>query len=413
MAMVINTNMASANAVRLLDSSSKEQSASMERLTSGLRINSAADDAAGLAIATKMTSQISGTEVAIRNANDGISMTQTIDGATEEVVSMMQRMRELGVQSMNETYSTENRSQMDQEYQQLVSEIDRVSETTKFNGLNIMNSAGSLNLQAGWETTANDQIAISTIDMGTDALAAFDTTRVDLGATTDLTNFDNALDTLSVNVGEVALGTGNGVDLGFTYGDPVNGVIIDENTTGKEFNAALAFKINADATLIAADITASVDATTGALTLQSSKNDIAIADIVASGDHTNVAGTANAAFTPVAATGSATNYTGSVAQTDITTTANAKVAVDTIDLALSDLSTYRSETGAKQNRLDHTISNLSSVNENITGARSRIQDADFATESANLARSQVLQQAGMSMLSQANANSQNVLALLQ
>ncbi|MBO1928452.1 flagellin FliC, partial [Thiomicrorhabdus sp. 6S2-11] len=150
MAMVINTNMASLNAVRVLGTTSSEQSTSMERLTSGLRINSSADDAAGLAVTDRMNLQIRGTDQAIRNTNDGISVVQTIDGATEELANMLQRMRELGLQSMNETYSDENRGQMDLEFQQLKTEIDRVAETTKFNGTNVMNVDGGLSIQAGW-----------------------------------------------------------------------------------------------------------------------------------------------------------------------------------------------------------------------------------------------------------------------
>ncbi|MBO1928498.1 flagellin FliC, partial [Thiomicrorhabdus sp. 6S2-11] len=150
MAMVINTNMASLNAVRTLDATSREQSTSMERLTSGLRINSSADDAAGLAVATRMSTQIMGTDQAVRNTNDGISVVQTIDGATEETVNMLQRMRELGLQSMNDTYTAENRAQMNLEFQQLKTEIDRVAETTKFNGTNVMNVDGGLSIQAGW-----------------------------------------------------------------------------------------------------------------------------------------------------------------------------------------------------------------------------------------------------------------------
>lgn len=409
MAMVINTNMASANAVRLLDSSSKEQATSMERLTSGLRINSSADDAAGLAIATKMTTQITGTAAAVRNANDGISMAQTIDSATEEVVSMMQRMRELGVQSMNETYSTENRTQMNGEYQQLAEEINRVSETTKFNGLNIMNAAGSLNLQAGWETTANDQIAISTIDMGSDALAAFVTDNI-TAAVPVTAGVDGVGDKIVFAIGATALGTAESITLAF--GETVNGVTLGTGATATQYQEALAYKINSNSALSDAGFNASVDGT-GLMTLTSDKSDVATTDYALGTGSVVSNGTVLTAAAIAPPTLVADGFSGSVATTDITTTANAKVAVDRIDTALSDLSTYRSEIGATQNRLDHTISNLSSVNENIMGARSRIQDADFATESANLARTQVLQQAGMSMLSQANANSQNVLSLLR
>jgi flagellin len=288
MGMVINTNIASMNAVRSLEASSREQQTSMERLTSGLRINNAADDAAGLAVVTQMSTQIIGTDMSIRNANDGIAKLQTADGATDEVSSMLQRMRELGVQALNGTYSTANRSQMEEEFSQLKTEIGRVADTTKFNGVELMNSAAvgastAAVFHVGWETGADNKISMSVLNFGLSALS-----------------------------------DGAGVTL-------------------------------------------------GSMTLTST------------------------------ATG----------------TTAASAAVDALDGVLSRVNTQRASWGALQNRLESTVSNLSSINENIQASRSSIQDADFAKESANLARTQVLQQAGMSMLSQANQQSQNVLQLLQ
>ena len=273
MAMVINTNVGSLNATRQLESSSRDMAVSMERLTSGQRINSAADDAAGLAVATNMTTQIMGTDQAVRNANDGISMAQTIDGAAEEMTSMMQRQRELAVQSLNGTYSAANRTAMDDEFNALSAELSRVASTTKFNGISVMDTAVSTNIHVGWEDSAKDSIAVTTI--GGSAIAT---------AVTAL-----------------------GVD----------------------------------------------------------------------------------------------------------TSANAALAITGLNTNISTLSTARSGVGAVQNRLDHTVSNLQNISENVSAARSNIEDADFAKESANLAKSQVLQQAGMSMLSQANQASQNVLTLLR
>ena len=274
MAMVINTNMGAINASRILEGSQKDQSTAMERLTSGLRINKAADDAAGLAVATGMTTQIRGTDQAIRNANDGMALIQTQDGAMEEVVNMLQRMRELGVQSLNGTYNAENRNQMDAEFDQLQKEILRVGQTTKYNEVGVMNgSVAVVSLHVGWEGGSDNKIYISTYNVS------------DLGA--------------------------------------------------------------------------------------------------------------------------------SLAARDVTTVANASLAIASIDGALSNIGTIRAKWGALQNRLDYTVSNLANVNENMNGARSQIQDADFARESAQLARTQVLQQAGMAMLGQANQQSQNVLSLLR
>lgn len=316
MAMVINTNMGSLNAVRLLDQTSSEQKTTMERLTSGFRINSAADDAAGLAVATGMDTQIRGTDMAIRNANDGISVLQTLDGASEEVVSMLQRMRELSVQSLNGTYSSENRQQMQEEVNQLMSEIDRVAVTTKFNEVPLMqNTAASgsvlstalsnLGVHVGWETGADNKIDIS---MG---------------------NFNTGIS-----------GSAGGANL-FGY--------YTHYSTQVAGGAQVAISIR------------------------------------------------ESAFSR-----------GTVA-----TQTGASLMVMKIDGALSNVNMLRSKWGALQNRLESTISNLSNVNENMAAARSQIFDADFAKESANLARTQVLQQAGMSMLSQANQSSQNVMSLLQ
>ena len=316
MAMVINTNMASLNAVRVLDQTTLDQKTTMERLTSGMRINSAADDAAGLAVATGMDSQIRGTDMAIRNANDGISVIQTLDGASEEVMSMLQRMRELSVQSLNGTYNTENREQMQTEVDQLMIEIDRVAVTTKFNEVPLMQntgasgsvlSAGLSNLQThiGWETGTENKIQIS------------------------LGNFNTGVS-----------GSGAGANL-FGY--------YTHYSTQVGGGAQVAISVR------------------------------------------------ESAFSR-----------GTVA-----TQSGASLMIMKVDGAISNLNTLKSKWGALQNRLESTVSNLVNVNENMTAARSQIMDTDFAQESANLARTQVLQQAGMSMLSQANQQSQQVMSLLQ
>ncbi len=305
--MVINTNMASLNAVRTLDLTSREQTTSMERLTSGLRINKSADDAAGLAVATGMTTQIRGTEMAIRNVNDGIGMLQTLDGASEEVMNMLQRMRELSVQSMNGTYNKDNRQQMQSEVKQLQNEIQRVSDTTKFNGMNIMNAS-----------SFSGAVSASFAGISAGALST-----------------------------AVALSTAMRIHAGWEAGSAQR----------------IGIPLLNFSTLSA----------------------------IATGIKLHSAGVAS--------------YASGVAL--------ASTAMLAIDGSLSVLKTMRANWGALQNRMDSTVSNLANVNENIQSSRSRIMDADFARESANLARTQVLQQAGMSMLSQANQQSQQVLSLLQ
>ena len=382
MAMVINTNNAANNATRLLDSTSRENSVTMARLTSGLRINGASDDAAGLAISTKMTSQIRGTDQAVRNLNDGMSIAQTMDGASGEVTNMLQRMRELGIQSMNETYSDTNRSQMNQEYSQLVTEIDRVANTTNFNGIQLLNSAGTVNIQAGWQTSTNDVIGISTIDLNTDSLGTAN-------------NYKTAIDVLgSVDVLTFDFDADGNTDVGFLTAD-----------SGSLGAYELADQINQDTTLAAKGITATVSGTdliidTGTTNLYGAVT-----------AHVNTSGAASAI---TGATIQVSTVTGSgIVNTNISTAGNAKTAVAYIDSALDSLSDFRAKVGAVQNRMEYSTSNLNNVTENMTAARSQIQDADFAKESANLARQQVLQQAGMSMLSQANQSSQNVLSLLR
>lgn len=305
MAMVINTNLASLNAVRMLDATQGAQSKAMERLTSGLRINTAADDAAGLAVATGMTTQIRGTDMALRNANDGVGLLQTLDGASEEVVSMLQRMRELGIQGLNGTYNWENRKQMDLEFTQLQTEIQRISDTTKFNGMNIMNASSFSTLTAA---------------------SVFPAASV---------GFSIVLSGMKLHVGWEA--------------QSVNQMKIPL------MNFSTLSAINTAAFGLAA----------------SGSSDYAV----------------NVSFI--------------------------RSTLFTVDTAISVLKTMRASWGALQNRLEYTISNLQNVQENIQNSRSRIMDADFASESANLARTQVLQQAGMSMLSQANQQSQQVLQLLQ
>ena len=276
MAMVINTNMGSENAVRLLDQVSRSQRGSMEKLTSGIRINYTADDAAGKAVVTKMDSQIRGTEMAIRNAQDGIGVVQTLDGAIEEAVNMLQRIRELAVQMATDTYTSAQRTHAQQEVSQLKLELSRIGTTLKFNGIPLLNGSNAgLSIHAGWETAKDNEISIPLFSLRAD-------------------------------------------------------------------NVNLSFK-----------------------------------------------------------------------SANVTTQASALATISRMDNDISYINSMRAKWGAIQNRLEHTVSNLQNMNENIKASRSQILDTDFARESANLARTQVLQQAGMAMLSQANQSAQQVTQLLK
>jgi flagellin len=274
MGMVINTNNSALNAVNSLTRTNQSMQTSMERLTSGLKINHASDDAAGLAVVTGMTSQINGIAKAAQNANDGTSLIQTMDSATDNVVNMFQRMRDLSIQSLNGTYTAGNRTDMDAEFQQLKTEIDRVGKTTNFNGNNLLDgTAANAVFQVGPNGGANNKISVALMNVQTAGLPiTADTVLTQAAASTALTNISTTLGTLQTN---------------------------------------------------------------------------------------------------------------------------------------------KAKWGAVINRLNYTTDNLMSMSSNLSASRSRIQDADYSKESANMARTQVLQQAGMAMLSQANQQSQSILSLLK
>lgn len=275
MSSTINTNVQSLNAQRNLAQSSGSLSTSMQRLSSGLRVNSAKDDSAGLAIAERMNAQVKGMNVAIRNANDGISLAQTAEGALGKVGDSLQRMRELATQSANATNSTSDQANLDAEYQELAKEVTRVLTGTKFNGTDLLSTAATLSFQVGANNVGTDQIDIATGDL-----------------------------------------------------------------------------------------------------------------------------TAGAGITAVVGG-------------DITDRTNALAAMDDLDDAIDEITTARAGFGASQNRFESVISNLQIASENTAASRGRIMDADFAVETANLSRGQILQQAGTAMIAQANQLPQGVLSLLR
>lgn len=601
MAMVINSNIMSLNAQRNLTMAQGEQNQAMERLSSGQRINSAADDAAGLAISERFTSQIRGLNQAVRNANDGISLIQTAEGALDETTNILQRMRELSIQSANGTYDDGNRATINAEVQQLITEIDRIAETTQFNGLNILDGTlGDVDIQAGAQ--ANETIALSIGATSTGALGGAGGTIIGEAATSidALEAITGSTGTAGITINDQAISSLTGEAILQDQLDSING---DVNDYGAEVSTLVEWTSNGvgDGVLVAGtdEVTITVtnnfeDATSFVLTdtanmdelvakindvaggtLQASLNDngnlilraenagsIAVADtngrvdeafglsaagatsteffslvvndtsadqsgvkIEVSGTNAtgaavalagigvdlnddngnllsqSLTGTADLSGTTIQAgdisingvelgeltggttealtidaaveainkisdqTGvvafesSATGTTGvsgiglrsasgdeisieyrdslstaqvtnvlnltglqernasegagSIASVDVSTAAGAQRAIGIIDSALDEINSTRGDLGAINNRLDFTINNLSNVSENASASRSRIQDADFAAESAALSRAQVLQQAGTAMLAQANAAPQQVLSLLQ
>ena len=404
MAQVINTNVMSLNAQRNLSTSGSSLATTIQRLSSGLRINSAKDDAAGLAISERFSTQIRGLDVAVRNANDGISLAQTAEGAMVEIGNNLQRIRELSVQSANATNSDSDREALNAEVKQLVSEIDRVSRQTNFNGTKLLDGSFSGALfQVGADS--GQTIGINSIvDASAGALggAKFDKNTFTVAALA--ANGDVTIEGMEI---QGADGTSYKLDnIEVKAG-------VDIAATRKATTAAIAAAINAK--MDQTGVYASVDAATaGKLDLTSVQNNVAAdgtfnAIEVTMGTWTGA--TAPTAPTPTAdATGLTAQYASNL---DISTFTGAQQALSIVDKALTAVNSSRADMGAIQNRFTSTIANLGTTSENLSASRSRIRDTDYAKETAELTRTQILQQAGTAMLAQANQSPSSVMSLLQ
>ncbi len=511
MALTVNTNVASLNGQRNLMGSTQQLETSMQRLASGLRINSARDDAAGLQISNRLTSQINGLNVAIRNANDGISMAQTAEGALQESTNILQRMRDLSIQAANATNTTVDRKALQEEVTQLKSELNRIADTTTFGGQKLLDgSFGVQQFQVG--SQANETIGLSinssqiddlgstrsSLDAGTlmgvagaaaanSSLAAddLDFTNADTitidgvnQATVSFATDDSAADMASKINAEfnttgvradaktnavlenfTNLGAGDGLSFVLGNGTATETISITSSGNTNDDMQALVNKINEvsavtgigakfDSTggtggipaieltsedgdnIIIGDLTDDLAGGAGAATFDV---DGALYDGTLAGAATTV--TSNGATDSVAirgsiqmdstlgfaqTTSSAESGAGGTVQSqeisvetvDLTTAQGAQDAISVIDGALAKIDRNRSTLGAVQNRLQSTINNLASISENSSAARSRIRDTDFATETANLTKNQILQQAGTTILAQANQVPQAALSLL-
>ncbi len=385
MAFSINTNIPSLNAQRNLTASSESLATSLQRLSSGLRINSAKDDAAGLAISQRMTTQIRGMNVAIRNANDGVSLAQTAEGSLSSVSNSLQRIRELAVQSANATNSASDRAALNTEAQQLKSEIDRVATQTNFNGVKLLDgSFTNQSFQVG--ANAGETISIASIaNAKTTALGTTSTATAAGAAATTLT--------AAITAGDLTIADASGTAVA------VGGVGIAATAIVRGSDLATAINAVSGQT----GVFATSSATTGALTLTSS-HDITAAFAGAS---------ATTATTGLTAGTTAATAVAGFASLDISTVAGSNTAITSMDSAINAVNTSRADLGAIQNRFDSVVSNLSINSENASAARSRIRDTNFAAETANLTRNQILQQAGTAMLAQANSIPKNVLTLLR
>ncbi|WP_260674712.1 flagellin [Comamonas aquatica] len=391
MAMTINTNVVSINAQRNLGLSGGSLSTSMQRLSSGLRVNSAKDDAAGLAIAERMSTQVRGFAVASRNANDGISLAQTAEGALGKVGDMLQRMRELAVQSGNATNSKSDREALNAELVQLRSEVDRVAKTTSFNGSKLLDGGFTGGVfQVG--ANAGDNITVGALaDTRADKLGSsmFGASKVSI-ATPGNT---------SANVTITVQGVVNSATVTITG---------DADRTGEELLGSMVENINAKT----ADtgVVAFLTKTSSGYDIEyRSTADAAGTNAVATVLMTGAGAPAIAATTVNLAAASQAG----IASMDIKTQVGAWESLQRIDNAIDKVNSARADLGAIQTRFEKSIENIDIMQENISAARGRITDADFAKETANLSRTQILQQAGTAMVAQANQLPQNVLKLLQ
>ncbi len=396
MAQVINTNTMSLNAQRNLSTSGSSLATTIQRLSSGSRINSAKDDAAGLAISERFGTQIRGTDVAIRNANDGISLAQVAEGSLTEIGNNLQRVRELSVQASNATNSASDRKALQAEVTQLVSEIDRVAKQSDFNGTKLLDGSFSSQLfQVG--ANAGQAIAIDkTIDAKANALggAKFDTNALALADPG--TNADFSTSGLSINGVAIA-------DVSVKQG-------ADAAATGKASREALVTAINAK--IGETGVYAEVNGTAG-VTLTSVK-DSTNADgsfkAITATPGTWTGATAPTFTATTAAAAPAAKYASNL---DVSTVKGAQQAMEIVDKALGAINRTRADLGAVQNRFTSVVANLQTSSENLSASRSRIKDTDFAKETAELTRTQILQQAGTAMLAQANQVPQGVLSLLR
>ena len=399
---VINTNVLSINAQRNLLASQTSLSVSVQRLSSGLRINSAKDDAAGLAISERFSTQIRGLNVAVRNANDGISLAQTAEGALSSIGNNLQRIRELAVQSSNATNSATDRTALQAEVNQLVAEIDRVARQSEFNGTKLLDGSFSAQL---FQVGANNlqTIAISEIaNAQTNSLGGRVFAATIEGDAIDGTAFTADADDPSKVIYEAGTLSINGVDLGEIVFD----VGVDDDATAANALRAITSAINnkLSETGVFAETNADGDGIN--LVAVQANRDIEVEGL-------DDFGIADADSVEIDLTDEDTYERQFASDLNITNVSGAQRALEIIDAALTTINSARADLGAIQNRFTSVVQNLQISSENLAASRSRILDADFAAETAALSRAQILQQAGTAMVAQANQLPQGVLALLR
>ncbi|EMM6759937.1 FliC/FljB family flagellin [Pluralibacter gergoviae] len=396
MAQVINTNSLSLITQNNINKNQSALATSIERLSSGLRINSAKDDAAGQAIANRFTSNIKGLTQAARNANDGISLAQTTEGALSEINNNLQRVRELTVQASTGTNSDSDLSSIQDEIKSRLSEIDRVSGQTQFNGVDVLAKDGKMNIQVGANDGQTITIDLKKIDSSTLGLDSFNVNgpKGTIAEATDFTPFYGA----TTNVTKATVQEGATDDLSTRLGLAAGGAAITGDKVYKDDNGNVFAKVTIKST---SDAETNNLKTNGFDVEKGSSKDFYIALDPQSADTKTTSGTA--AFTIDTKNLSLNNLaTGS--------TSNPLAALDS---AIASIDKFRSSLGAVQNQLTSAVTNLNNTTTNLSEAQSRIQDADYATEVSNMSKAQIIQQAGNSVLSKANQVPQQILSLLQ
>ncbi len=405
----INTNMSANIAANSMVRNERTMTSTMERLSTGLRINSAKDDAAGLAISSKMTSQIRGLDQAVRNANDAISMIQVAEGAMKEVTNMFQRMRELAVQSISDSNTADDRSALNNEYKQLSAEVARIAENTQWNGTNILDGA-RINSVFQIGANANQTIAVNFGDLSTNNATTTVTADTASNATTTAPSTSIAVSGTVAADDVISFKTADGNFVTVTL-DAAQATLL--NSTGAEKTAS-ALLADADADSLDSAVTAVGTLTSSDTSVSDGAMTVAIVD----GDLV-IAGAAGGSTTSTTAVVAVTDLQitrgthAPVAASDITTSTSAAAALGILDKGIEAVNSTRATLGASMSRLEYAADNLQNVSQNSSAARSRVLDADYASETTELARTQIIQQASTAMLSQANQAQQSVLSLLK
>jgi flagellin len=411
---VINTNVAASITANALTKNERAMNQAMERLSTGQRINNAGDDAAGLAISSRMTSQVNGLNMAVRNANDAISMVQTEDGALIEVTNILQRMRELAVQSASGTMSSTDRTALDTEFAALASQIQAIGSNTQWNGTDIIDGTPGSSGAVSFHVGANASQTVSHTFADIEVANAGDG-NAHTGVATDNTGnptvqtmvFGGGTGNQNFAVGDTVTFTVDSVaysgKVSSVNGTAINGITMHGSSTAVVSGTS-------DATSIAATTAA------GALTLAYSADNTFTITSATTGDSlfsTAYVTTFNDGVGSATRGSVSTGLTAGAMYADISTVAGANSAIKTLDVIIADINSARATAGSTINRLEYAADNLSNVSQNTSASRSRVLDADYASETTELARTQIIQQAATAMLSQANQQAQSVLALLK